>query len=297
MCSANISPIAKNKNSQTEKGSNRLVVNKILIDNFENITHFETAFDARLVVLPCGIEAAVLKAIGIILKCKPLAGDKVYAPKKTVIKAEISVNGQSFSITATNSKDCEFNTVVTDQNGNICANFYDIIGQTSEEANLSYFVFDPDNRFSERYKYYKDIEKYFAKDNFSKLTNGIGETNLFRLCLSSHIKDYNKSNTNTVNILRPFIIESGEVVLKSKSSYFDRKYLSESDTVLFEYLCYLDINKFWERIEDVRDFHHIFWPLFITDLCKRTDSTAPLKELIGKALSLNRQVFICDGSN
>ena len=82
--------------------------------------------------------------------------------------------------------------------------------------------------------------------------------------------------------------------MNSPSSCFDQNCLSESDAVLFEYMCYLDINQFWKEIEDIRDFNHTFWPLFINELCERTDEAITLTGYVNKALSLNRQVFISD---
>ena len=270
-----------------------MIIKRITMEDFENIPHFESSFDSRLAVLPLGMENTVLKAIGIILKSDLLAGDKIYASENMLIQAEISVDECNFMITATKSEDNDgFNIVVEDQYGNTCTDFYDVISQSTEEENLSYFAFDQKNLFSERYKQYKDTEKYYSKDSFSKLTNGIGNTRLFRSCLSSHIKEYNESNTDNENCWQSVIKESGEVVLNRPSPCLDRNDLSESDAVLFEYLCYLDINQFWKEIEDVRDFNHTFWPLFIHELCARTDEATVLTGYVNKALSLNRQVFI-----
>ena len=272
-----------------------MVIKRITIEDFENIPHFESSFDSRLAVLPPGIENTVLKAIGIILKSDLLAGDKIYASEKTLIQAEIAVDECNFIITATKSEGNNgFNIAVEDQYGNTCTDFYDVISQSTEEENLSYFAFDPKNLFSERYKQYKDTEKYYSKDSFSKLTNGIGNTRLFRSCLSSHIKEYNESNKDKENFYQSVIKESGEVVLNSPSSCLDGNDLRESDAVLFEYMCYLDINRFWKEIEDVRDFNHTFWPLFINELCERTGEATTLKDYVNKALLLNRQVFVSD---
>ncbi len=272
-----------------------MVIKRIRIDDFENIPHLESSFDSRLAVLPPGIEYTVLKAIGIILKSDLLAGDKIYASEKTLIQAEIAVDECNFIITATKQNDNDgFTIVVEDQFGNTCTDFYDVISQSTEEENLSYFALDRKNLFSERYKHYKDTEKYYSKGSFSKLTNGIGNTRLFRSCLSCHIKEYNESNKDNEYCWQSFIKESGEVVLKSPSSCLDRNFLSESDAVLFEYMCYLDINQFWKEIEDVRDFNHTFWPLFINELCERTDEAITLTGYVNKALSLNRQVFVSD---
>ena len=272
-----------------------MVIKRIRIDDFENIPHFESTFDSRLAVLPPGIEYTLLKAIGIILKSDLLAGDKIYASEKTLIQAEIAVDECNFIITATKQNDNDgFTIVVEDQFGNTCTDFYDVISQSTEEENLSYFALDRKNLFSERYKHYKDTEKYYSKGSFSKLTNGIGNTRLFRSCLSNHIKEYNESNKDNENNWQPVIKESGEVVLNSPSSCFDQNCLSESDAVLFEYMCYLDINRFWKEIEDIRDFNHTFWPLFINELCERTDEAITLTGYVNKALSLNRQVFVSD---
>ena len=39
--------------------------------------------------------------------------------------------------------------------------------------------------------------------------------------------------------------------------------MNERDKKLFDYACFIDVNKFWSGFEDIRDINHEKWPMLI----------------------------------
>lgn len=273
-----------------------MLIKRIQIEDFEGIDHFESSFDSQLAVLSPEIADTFVKAIGVILKSKYLAGGDVDVKKSTVIKAEIEISETVYYISATGLPDAKsFDYVVTTKEGNPCDDFYEMIHQSQEEERLSCFTYDRKNRFSDKFKYYKDSEKYYSKKEFSGLTDGIGDTRLFRACLNDHIKrsnqDFSKDGIGAI-----IIDDTGRMVLDGKPSPFERELLSESDSVVFEFLSFLNVCRFWQEIEEIRDLNHINWPVIIFDLAESLGDSKALSDYVKEALLSNRQIFICDKS-
>ena len=111
------------------------------------------------------------------------------------------------------------------------------------------------------------------------MTNGIGLTKSFRSYLAEYIRKY-----------EPCGLFSGEYKIKLCS---DGRFIgcsangsnsitdsNEFNKKLFDYKCYLDVNKFWNEFEDIRDMNHEKWPMIIdaTDLQEHIDFKKFLKK-------------------
>ncbi len=276
---------------KAERRSDQLLVKRIQFEDFEGVNHFESSFDSQLAVLFPKIADIIIKAVGVILKSELLIGKKPIIKEGTEIKAEIEITGTQYYVTATGVPETNiFEYDVKTQEEISCDDFYEMIHQSAEEESLSLFIFDQKNRFSDKFKHYKDIEKYYPKKRFSELTGGIGDTRVFRMSLNNHIKENNQSKAEHKKLI---IDDTGKIELHDASSHFDRELLSESDAMIFEFLSFINVNRFWQNIELIRDFNHINWPLFIFDLAERTDESIKLSDYLKKAISLKRQVFLC----
>ena len=98
----------------------------------------------------------------------------------------------------------------------------------AEERFLS--VYRPGGRYAARLTGYLDPGRYFPKRNFSALTDGAGETAVFRRMLRER--------------LRRFCPDEGPEK---------------------ELLCFFELNALWRDVEAVRDMHRVFPPLLLAD--------------------------------
>ncbi len=265
-----------------------MIIKRIEIEGFENVDRFEASFDDRLVILPGQIAAAVTGAIGVALKSRILAGEAPVVNSNTFIRAELERAGETFSVVAHGSPEAEGLIYgVSTENGNRCFDFFRRIHQSPEEEKLSLFALGRSNRFSDRFMRYKDPEKYFPGDSFKKLTDGIGNTRSFRRCLGNHIRKYAPECPAFNRDCRMVLDKTGRFILESSAGAAPAA-LSETEDMLFEYLCFLNVNQFWKKVESIRDLNHAAWPLFITGLNGIEEMTYYLQ----KALPLDRQVFV-----
>lgn len=71
----------------------------------------------------------------------------------------------------------------------------------------------------------------------------------------------------------------------------EKKELSETETIVFEFLLYININMFWQRYDSILD-KHIEWPLFIKDFVEMLDKKVDVSKLIKYAIELKRQTIL-----
>ena len=119
----------------------------------------------------------------------------------------------------------------------------------AEEAELLRFRPDPQNPYAERLKRYKDIDRYYPGRRFEALTDGIGCTRTFRACLSEYIKRFKPY---------PFPLGTEWLVALRIDGSFELKGPGAENgqdkelRIQFEFLCFLHVNAFWGRVEELR---------------------------------------------
>lgn len=267
-----------------------MVIRKIQISGFEDIDRFESSFDSQLAILPSRNAEAIIKAIGVTLKSRFLMGYSLNPINDAEIRVKAELSGKIHDISVTGLPiEAGFDYEVMNEDGKPCKDFYDRIHQSPEEEYLSRFLFDRRNRYSDIFMRYKDVEKYYSKGQFAALTDGIGNTRLFRASLNEHMKGYMPQDLSLREDDPIVINNTGRFVLKGISGTASP---TETGDRLFEYLCFLNVNLFWKKVEAVRDLNHVDWPLFLGHLPEMQGRNSDHPGYLKKALSLNRQVFL-----
>ena len=113
-----------------------------------------------------------------------------------------------------------------------------------------------------RLAYYKD-NKYFYKGKFSALTNGIGETRFFRAYLNKFIKNYKLELFNIENDLWLYLKDNGEFVVTKGENGETTVDLTPKDLFLYNLLCFLNLVRFWDEFNEIRDINTIKAPIII----------------------------------
>ena len=96
----------------------------------------------------------------------------------------------------------------------------------------------------------------------------------------------------------PSLHEDGPIVINNTGRFVLKGIpgtvpLNETGDMLFEYLCFLNVNRFWKKVEAIRNFNHVSWPLLICGLPAFAETGNDKTNYLKAALSLNRQLFVC----
>ena len=272
---------------------NKLIINRIWIKDFGDLDSYETTFNPGIAILSSPFAKSIMNALLIAIKGRAFTDKRLNTDNFTTVKVEAEIGGETYIITLTRSHESEtLDYSVTNAGGNLYRDFYERIHLNPEEEDLTCFTYDRKNRYSNRFQRYKDIEKYHSKELFNSLTDGIGSAKLFRICLNEHLKKRSPRCSALNDILSLDMNDTGQFIFNSSSLELEP---STTKDFLFEYLCFLNINLFWQNLETIRDFNHINWPLFIYGWPELNARPSYYSEYIKKAMLLNRQVFICSG--
>jgi hypothetical protein len=163
-----------------------------------------------------------------------------------------------------------------------------LLNMSPEERSLMCFEDFEKQNYPLRLAFYKD-NKYFYKGSFSTLTNGIGETRSFRAFVNEFIKKYEPELISKENDLWLSLKENGEFVVTEGEHGKITTDLSQKEFFMYNLLCFLNLVRFWDEFNEIRDMNIIKAPVFIklTDNC---DSN--LDCLIDRIKKMNREVIV-----
>lgn len=133
---------------------------------------------------------------------------------------------------------------------------------SAEERSLMCFEDFEKQNYLLRLAYYKD-NKYFYKGEFSARTNGIGETRFFRAYLNEFIKSYKPELINKEKDLWLYLKDNGEFVVTKGEQGKRSSPLSKDEDLLFNLFCYINLVRFWDKFNEIRDVNIIKQPAVI----------------------------------
>ena len=169
-----------------------------------------------------------------------------------------------------------------------------------EEEECSYFV--------NRYDYYRyvpfaelDYSKKLAeyrkalqeenRQEFSERTDGAGTTHTFRRELKRFCDGFLPQQIRIEKQL--WLTMDKDCVFSAKDTW-SRMDLSATEEVLKQYLCFLEVNRFWDDVQKLMG-RSVKKPLFISALPDHIDYCVDLTQLLEDTLSFGRQVFLFTG--
>ena len=169
-----------------------------------------------------------------------------------------------------------------------------------EEEECSYFV----NRYdycryvpfaeldySQKLAEYRKALQEENRQEFSERTDGAGTTHTFRRELKKFCYGFLPQPIRIEKQLLLTLDEDGAFLAKDVRPRMD---LSATEEVLMQYLCFLEVNRFWNEVQKLMG-RTAKKPLFISALPDHIDYCVDLTQLLEQALELNRQVFLFTG--
>ena len=137
-----------------------------------------------------------------------------------------------------------------------------LLNMSAEERSLMCFDDFEKENYPLRLVHYKD-NKHYYKGKFSTLTNGIGETRTFRAYLNEFIKSYKPELINKEKDLWLSLKDNGEFVVRKGSTGEETKELNLKDLFVYNLLCFLNLVRFWDELNEIRDVNTEKTPIVI----------------------------------
>lgn len=272
-----------------------MILKELTIEQFGKIEHFDVLFQEQVTAITAPDTESIVKAIGLTTNNKRLidCSEKFTVSDNTKIILKLEIAGYPYTITARgqpHSSKCSYEAIDCKTNAAVDASLlFRNMRLCEEEEDLIYYRYDPKNAFSNRFLHYKDPEKYYAFGDFQKKTNGSGSTQTFRTYLKEFIQKYGTYNSFT-NSYKAGLRSDGSFIWYSHTLPNFTADLNDLEKKLFDYDCYIEVNKFWCGFEDIRDINHEKWPMFIDagDLY----AYSGFHKLLAKSKGLGKQMIV-----
>lgn len=260
-----------------------MYITKLSIKNYGNIAFETILFEEQATIVTADFCDEIVSALKIILG---YSSKSSYLRKTSSIKAEcvadslIRVEYSGATLKALNENDED-----------ITEYYLNLISHNTEEDSLNIFQHFKKQKYPHRLLKYKDTDRYYGKHDFSDITDGYGVTRSFRAFLNEYIKTFAPIKINQDKEYFVHLLPTGEFIVKCKDEPIT-PYLSESESVLYHYICFLCLADFWSRAENIRNINRINKPIIISDFLERIDRSINLSDIMNRTLNLERQTII-----
>lgn len=186
--------------------------------------------------------------------------------------------------------------VAKDANGALCTSTYmDSLTESEECHFLRHFEDYKKEDYPHKLKDYRS----FVDDeleSFSDRTDGVGVTRGFRSYMASFIRNF---KPELLVKGKPFVLtlnKKGEFCVEHLYCPGEPALLSTNELNIYHYMCYLHLSRFWSDVEHLRDQNHLNLPLIVDDFLDYLDEAMDKKELIKRALDMNREAFFASST-
>lgn len=138
---------------------------------------------------------------------------------------------------------------------------------------------------------YADVHDLSPRKILSQNTDGLSDTGAFRSYLRSFIEKFEPEYIREGKQYRLVLTDNGLYDVICSDDQHLPVLLSESETRLFRYLCFLRTAEFWRGFEEIRNLNSIKKPLIIEDFLDHLDESIDLSDILRRTANLERQVI------
>ena len=271
-----------------------MILENITIINLGAIEHFSFVFADGLNLLHTRNADKITQAIRILLNHKditPFPQDAVRAD--TRIEAIISIEKKQYKIIAMpHTVEGCMTLQAYDASGDNVTNEYLYVTNHCAEQDRADIFEGTDRDMPLRFLRYANEELYFSCNELNNRTEHLSDLKVFRAYLRHYIKHFRSETIRDGKRYEIFLESDGSYGVRHQDDCGTSVCLSESEQILFRYLCFLRTAEFWRGFEEIRNLHGVNKPLIIKDFSERLDESIDTKDIIDRTAALGRQVIV-----
>ena len=271
-----------------------MVINRITIHNFGAITHCEIDLDPLWNTLHTRYATEIATVIEL-LSCNRTAStfqaDAVR--NETRIEAQISLGVDAYlvKLSPADEDSPRLCLSVTDTDGEDVTDRYRYtLTQCLEQDTLAFFD-GQDRSYPLRLCWYRRWDECALAKKWDADTRFAVGMQTFRSQLLQYIKTFEPEPIHNSKTYMTAINAQGEFEVVSYDAS-EQPRLSETEEKLFLYTCYLNVVKFWDNIQKIRNIHYEKKPLLIKHFLEFLDQSADINSLVTRTKRLGRQVIL-----
>ena len=274
-----------------------MILKNIKIQNLGSITDFSHEFREGLNVLGDYRRDELSFAFRLICGHKIPPPPSISVGVDTRIEAELFLSEKEYHIAASLDKQKQKLVLsCRDSSGsNVTKEYLYLTGHSCEQDLADVFSGD-EGESSCRFLRYANEDLYYSKGELSRVTDGLSSIKAFRRYLHDFLDNFRPEPLRDGKRYEIFLSKSGRYAVRYKDGD-STTVLSESEKMLFKYLCFLRTAEFWHGFEELRNLHGIKKPLLISGFLERLDESIDVRELLLRTENLGRQVILITNTN
>ena len=269
-----------------------MILKNLTIQNLGRITHFSHKFEEGTNVLSDYRQDELSFAIRLIFNHKIPPPPSISAGVDTRIEATVLLAEKEYRVLATPDSKGRFKLFCQDSSEKDVTSEYLYSTTHTYEQDLTDVFSGSEEEVLLRFLKYANEDLYYSKDELSRNTGGLSNIKAFRRYLREFIESF-----------EPELLRDGkgyEIVLRKDGRYAVRcrthgllsNMLSESERMMFKFLCFLRTAEFWHGFEEIRNLHSVKKPLLISGFLERLDESIDTRELFQRTAKQNRQAIL-----
>ena len=269
-----------------------MILKNISIQNLGAITHFYKDFSAGLNVVHDRRCEALSFAMCVILNHRPPLPPSLSAGVKTKIEADVFLQEKLYRVIASfDTAKKGFTLSCYDQSGGDLTGEYLYLTTQSHEQDAA-AVFTGEEATQPRFLRYADEDRYFPEKRLSRATDGLSDVKAFRRYLRSFIENFAPELLRDGKTYEMFIERGGSYAVRCRIDGKITQDLSETESMIFRYLCFLRTAEFWHGFEEIRNLHAIKKPMIISGFLERLDKSIDVCDFLGRAVRIQDQTIL-----
>ena len=260
------------------------------IQNFGKTDNFEAEFSPGKNFIDSKNFNEIVCALKFILNFTLSKQEKTMLNSSSLLYAEVECDALfCVNLYLKRRRPC-FEVTKQEETGDFSNEYLSMVTLSHEEQELHIFCKSNIDEYPNKFVRYKNTHTYYK--NFSKATDGVGNTRVFRCSLDEYINNYIADNhrilndyTITLNTQREYVVKNNNNVIDAKKQLTNREYM------LYSYACFLQTADFWYEIRKMRDMHYTASPVIIQDVFDYENSKKDAEYMACMAEKYDHQVF------
>ena len=273
-------------------GSVKMIIKELRIQNLGRITHFSHKFEEGTNVLGDYRRDELSFAIRLIFNHKIPPPPSISAGVDTRIEATVLLAEKEYRVSATPDSKGRFKLFCQDSSEKDATHEYLYSTTHTYEQDLTDVFSGSEEEVLLRFLKYANEDLYYSKDELSRNTGGLSNIKAFRRYLREFIERFEPELLRDGKGYEIILEKDGRYAVRCRTHGLRSNMLSESERMMFKFLCFLRTAEFWHGFEEIRNLHSVKKPLLISGFLEKLDESIDVGELLLRTEKLKRQTIL-----
>ena len=269
-----------------------MILKNITIQNLGFITHLSHEFKEGLNVVKDHRRDELSFAFRLVFNNRTPPPLSFSVGVDTRIEAEVLLQEKEYRVVASLDQREGFKLSCFDSSGaDVTSEYLYLTGHSYEQDLSDVFSGDEKDIYC-RFLKYANEDFYYSNGGLAKSTDGLSNIKAFRRYLRDFLDNFEPELLREGKGYEIFIKKNGRYAVRCRYDGAVAEALSQSERVLFRYLCFLRTAEFWHGFEELRNLHGIKKPLLISGFLEKLDESIDVSELLFRTEKLQRQTIL-----